>query len=825
MKHRQSSPQGNLVRLSLLPAMALMVFIGACAGSRSTPEAGPGAPPVPGYENLQEQLHGRDLTPFQQRRIVLDPGHGGHFRGALGPNGLPEAEVNLGVALNLRGLLEWAGAEVWLTRTADTDFLSPADSSLASDLAMRVSLSDSLQPDVFLSIHHNSTASLDPTINETQTYYPLDDDGASLDLARSIHRHLVVSLGIQPASIRPGNFHVLRNATVPAVLGEPAMISHPVMAERLSLAASQRLEAEAYFLGLLDYFSGGLPAWSGAAVDTLFWGAPGDPTTMSWRFLPAGVPDSTPSSTPAAMPGPDPGRIRLTFDGNLVTPRLSPDAHTVTWDLPGDLAPVPHTLELQGRNLADRATPRRRTILLPRDATTLQVHLTREQDSGRTGLHWHGANNAPLPTGTLRLESGQEFAVGPDQPDWVLLENAAATADGPVTFSLSAGNTEATACAVTVTQLAAGRQLRLVTRDGRPFAPRTGWRGRLGAGGASALVTVDADQQLWLEGSGVQPLIDPRPGDAATPRTVAGNDSHWETTTLLAGLTGKVIVLDPAGGGTITDGAGPLGLRGADLNLAVAQHAAQLLRGAGARVHLTRQDEAALLPVEKVRLAGRVAADLFLTIGRHEDHEVRVVRYHPGSIVGRRWAAAAARASTLLPAAGPGAPDSCRTEESAGYLLRHTACPALEWRLDPPLTPAREFRQVQPGWHRAEARVVLLAIAAVSGHPYVFDHLLDPARILADLENLGGLPASEIDWALLDGNFPWSPLPALVPVAGSGHSVTSVSGPGLPGLLPRHVLELHAGERWQVWLLNRSADNDKAVWQPTLLLGTGSQLP
>ena len=34
------------------------------------------------------------------RRIALDPGHGGFFRGALGVNGLTEAEVNLGVALD-----------------------------------------------------------------------------------------------------------------------------------------------------------------------------------------------------------------------------------------------------------------------------------------------------------------------------------------------------------------------------------------------------------------------------------------------------------------------------------------------------------------------------------------------------------------------------------------------------------------------------------------------------------------------------------------------------------------------------------------------------
>ncbi len=96
------------------------------------------------------------MSPLRGRRIVLDPGHGGFFKGAIGQNGLTEAEVNLGVALYLRGLLEWVGAEVFLTRTADYDFLTASDSTLASDLAFRSSFADSLQPDVFLSLHHNS---------------------------------------------------------------------------------------------------------------------------------------------------------------------------------------------------------------------------------------------------------------------------------------------------------------------------------------------------------------------------------------------------------------------------------------------------------------------------------------------------------------------------------------------------------------------------------------------------------------------------------------------------------------------------------------------
>ena len=173
------------------PVASLLLAAGlSCCGRPSQPPE----TDVPGYERLRDELGNFDFGPLAGRHIVLDPGHGGHFKGAIGLNGLTEAEVNLGVALYLRGLLEWAGAEVHLTRTADYDFLTPADSSLAMDLATRVAFTDSLRPDVFVSIHHNSNAALDRDLNETQTYYPVGREGADLDLARSIHKYLVRNL-------------------------------------------------------------------------------------------------------------------------------------------------------------------------------------------------------------------------------------------------------------------------------------------------------------------------------------------------------------------------------------------------------------------------------------------------------------------------------------------------------------------------------------------------------------------------------------------------------------------------------------------------------
>ena len=56
--------------------------------------------------------------PLRGRLIAVDPGH--PPGGAMGPTGLREADANLAVALELRRLLEGAGAQVLMTRVTDS---------------------------------------------------------------------------------------------------------------------------------------------------------------------------------------------------------------------------------------------------------------------------------------------------------------------------------------------------------------------------------------------------------------------------------------------------------------------------------------------------------------------------------------------------------------------------------------------------------------------------------------------------------------------------------------------------------------------------------
>ena len=93
-------------------------------------------------------------------RIVIDPGHGGHDTGTIGPNGLEEKDLVLDVGRRLGKLLQTRlGADVVYTRKDDT-FIP---------LETRTSIANQEQADLFVSIHANS--SRDPDARGVETYY------------------------------------------------------------------------------------------------------------------------------------------------------------------------------------------------------------------------------------------------------------------------------------------------------------------------------------------------------------------------------------------------------------------------------------------------------------------------------------------------------------------------------------------------------------------------------------------------------------------------------------------------------------------------------
>jgi N-acetylmuramoyl-L-alanine amidase len=175
--------------------------------------------------------------PFRGRVIAVDPGH--PPLGATGPTGLREADANLAVALQLKRMLEVAGARVLMTRTTDTPV----------DLWHRVAVADTGGAELLISIHNNALPDgVNPfTNNGTSVFY---NQPRSVPLATQIQRSLVRRLGLPDLGISRGDLAVVRPTWMPAVLCEGMFLIMPDQETALRSARGQWLYARGVFDGM-----------------------------------------------------------------------------------------------------------------------------------------------------------------------------------------------------------------------------------------------------------------------------------------------------------------------------------------------------------------------------------------------------------------------------------------------------------------------------------------------------------------------------------------------------------------------------------------------
>ncbi|WP_244852688.1 N-acetylmuramoyl-L-alanine amidase [Bacillus sp. J14TS2] len=178
--------------------------------------------------------------PLEERVIVLDPGHGGNDVGASGQNGTLEKLVTLETANKIKITLEQAGAEVQMTRD-DDEYV---------ELEERVELAAENQADLFVSIHYDAFETNDIE-GMTSYYYHKRDQ----KLAECIHQHIFMEdIHARDRGVSFGNYYVLRENKVPAVLLELGYISNAEDETRINSAAFQEKVATGIVDGIKAFF-------------------------------------------------------------------------------------------------------------------------------------------------------------------------------------------------------------------------------------------------------------------------------------------------------------------------------------------------------------------------------------------------------------------------------------------------------------------------------------------------------------------------------------------------------------------------------------------
>ncbi|WP_433746908.1 N-acetylmuramoyl-L-alanine amidase [Paenibacillus amylolyticus] len=173
--------------------------------------------------------------------VVIDPGHGGSDPGTISYTKQPEKHFALALGLKVQALLEnEPDIELMMTRETDVYPTRPE----------RVKLANDLNADVFVSIHGNSVPAA-PQISGTETYYYQRE--SSKALATLIHKNLIDALGFNDRGVKNGNYQVIRETTMSAVLLEIGFLSNQIEEEAMMSETNLNKAAQAIVDGIKEY--------------------------------------------------------------------------------------------------------------------------------------------------------------------------------------------------------------------------------------------------------------------------------------------------------------------------------------------------------------------------------------------------------------------------------------------------------------------------------------------------------------------------------------------------------------------------------------------
>jgi N-acetylmuramoyl-L-alanine amidase len=245
-------------------------------GEPEAPPAKPAAPTESGARTLTRALG------LKIARVAIDPGHGGHDTGCLGPTGLREKDLVLDVGLRLKKLIE-RNMESTVIMTRSQDVFIP--------LEERTAVANEHTADLFISVHANASRSR--KTRGVETYYlNFTSDSEALEVAarenatsqESVHQlqdlikkialtekieesHELakqvqheVSTRLQQASgeqrdrgIRKAPFVVLIGANMPSILAEISFLTNPRDERLLKKGEYRQKVAEALYAGIARY--------------------------------------------------------------------------------------------------------------------------------------------------------------------------------------------------------------------------------------------------------------------------------------------------------------------------------------------------------------------------------------------------------------------------------------------------------------------------------------------------------------------------------------------------------------------------------------------
>lgn len=181
---------------------------------------------------------------YEGYKVVVDAGHGGTDKGAY-YGGIAEKDINLSIAKYVQDLLNKYGVTIYMTRTAD----------ITTSLASRTELANSVNADLFVSIHSNAIVGKS-NVKGTELLYKasnlIKNGVTNKILADNLQDNVTKNAGTYDKGlINRTNLYVLNRTNMPAALVEVGYMTNESDLANLKSDSFRKKVAEGIVDGIL----------------------------------------------------------------------------------------------------------------------------------------------------------------------------------------------------------------------------------------------------------------------------------------------------------------------------------------------------------------------------------------------------------------------------------------------------------------------------------------------------------------------------------------------------------------------------------------------
>jgi N-acetylmuramoyl-L-alanine amidase len=227
----------------------LILLLSSCARKPQERNASIASRKLATRQNVpQSQNQKRQYSTPKEIIIVIDSGHGGQDPGSqsvLIPHD-KEKTLTLRTALRVQESLKRSGYTVKMTRAKDVFIPLP----------LRVKFAHDMKAEIFVSIHFNHAPNAKAQGIEIYYYKSAKNvarSNQSKELATLVLHRIVATCQAPSRGVMHGDFHVVRETKIPAILIEGGFLSNQLEAKKLKSPQYVRLLALSIAKGIDDY--------------------------------------------------------------------------------------------------------------------------------------------------------------------------------------------------------------------------------------------------------------------------------------------------------------------------------------------------------------------------------------------------------------------------------------------------------------------------------------------------------------------------------------------------------------------------------------------